>query len=268
MDEIPLDVCRLCIDAWKTSAEIQVLTGSQMMPQAITIQRPSTAVQTTMQPIVQSMAPEPKHKPPTFELPKISTDEMNNEHLKRLHELDAMFINDNIDAEEYVAQRRAIVSQLSNIKRIDVPSDGYTTISLNDDLEISYDPDTDPFKKLLPLVIIERKRLGFDMTSYPRDAKLPPGLSSKKIQSIYNLYDSLNENESVLLQFNGTRLGLLGKKKNRILCVVLETDENMEDYREEINHLVGLFNQAETVEDLIKALPHAWTTQTFSHQLP
>jgi hypothetical protein len=239
-----------------------------MVPQTVTIQRSAASGQPIIQPFMQPMASEvnPEPKAPTFELPKMGTDEINNEHLKRLHELDAMFINDSIDADEYVEQRRTIVNQLSNVKNIDAPSDGYTTINLNDDLEISYDPNTESFKKLLPLVIIERKRLGFDMTSYPKNMKLPEGLNTKNIQSIYKLYESLNENESVLIQFNGTRLGLLGKKKNRILCVVLETDENIEDYRDEINYLMNLFKKARTVEDMIKALPRAWTTQTFSHQ--
>ena len=31
VDEIPLDVCKLCIDAWKTSAEIQTLTGANLL---------------------------------------------------------------------------------------------------------------------------------------------------------------------------------------------------------------------------------------------
>jgi hypothetical protein len=113
-------------------------------------------------------------------------------------------------------------------------------------------------------VIIERKRLGYDTTTYPRDARLPPGLSSRKIQSIYKLYDGLDDDERVLLQFSGTRLGLLGRRKNRLLCVVLGSGEDMDDYKEEIRRLVSIFNRADTLEELVKALPQAWTTQTFS----
>jgi len=253
VDELPLDVCRRCIDAWKIGAEVQALTAPQSAPKAITAQRSAETIQTIAHPL-SPMTQEPE--PLTFELPKPGADEMNSEHLRRLQELDSMFINDRIDADEYVAQRRAIVSQLSSTKKVESP------VNLDDDQEIVYDE----FFEHMPLVIIERKRLGYEVTSYP-EGVVPRGLDRKKAQSIYSLYDSLKGKEGVLIQFNGTRLGLLGKKKNRLLCALLQEEEGIHDRREEIDHIVRLFNEADS-EDLIKTLTSTEITQTFSHKLP
>lgn len=261
MDEIPLDVCRLCIDAWKTSAEIQALTGSQVTPQTIMVQRSAPLAQQLVVP----GAPEPEPVPPKIELPRISDEDLDTESHARLRELDSKFINDKIDADEYVKQRRAIVGQLSNVKKVDAPSDGFTTIDLNDDLDISSEPEPEPYKRLLPLVVIERKNAGFSMRSYPSDAELLGTLTDDKIKSIYSLYESMDEGK-ILVQFDGTRLGLLGKNKNRLLCIVLEADEKLEDYEREIRYLTELFQDTDDLGDLVKALQRAMgSTKTFSH---
>ena len=261
MDEIPLDVCRLCIDAWKTSAEIQALTGSQVAPQAIMVQRSAPLAQQLVMP----GAPESQPVPPKIELPKISDEDMDTESHARLRELDSKIINDKIDADEYVRQRRAIVGQLSNVKKVNAPSDGFTTIDLNDDLDTSLEPEPEPHKKLLPLVIIERKNTGFRLLRYPLDTDLPDALTDDKIKSIYNLYESLDEGK-ILVQFDRTKLGLLGKKKNRVLCTVMEADEKLEDYEREIRYMTELFQETDDLEDLVKALQRAMgSTKTFSH---
>jgi len=264
VDEIPLDVCRLCIDAWKTSAEIQALSGPQVAPQTIMVRGSAPLAQQLVMPD----APEPEPTPPKIELPRMSDEDMDTESYTRLRELDSKFINDKIDADEYVSQRRAIVDQLSNVKKVDAPSDGYTTIDLNDDLDISLEPETEPYKKPLPLVVIERKNTGFNVLRYPSDTDLPGTLTDDKIKSIYNLYESLDEGK-ILVQFDGTKLGFLSKKKNRLLCTVLEADEKLEDYDREIRYLTELFQETDDPEDLVKALPKAMgSTKTFSHLRP
>lgn len=259
VDEIPLDVCRLCIDAWKTSAEIQALTGSQVAPQTIMVQRQAPLAQQLVMP----GAVESEPVPPKIELPKKS--DKDTESYACLHELDSKFINDKIDADEYVRKRRAIVGQLSNVKKVGAPSDGFTTIDLNDDLEISLEPDSEIYKMLLPLVLIERKKSGFSTLRYPLDTDLPGTLTDNKIKSIYNLYERLDKGK-IVIQFDGTKLGLLGKKNNRLLCIVLEADEKLEEYDREIKHLTELFQETDDLENLVKALQKAMeSTKTFSH---
>ena len=49
----------------------------------------------------------------------------------------------------------------------------------------------------------------------------------------------------------------VGNKNNRILCMVLESDERIEDYTEEISYLTKLLSDTSSVEAFIKALPKA-----------
>lgn len=50
-------------------------------------------------------------------------------------------------------------------------------------------------------------------------------------------------------------LGLLGKKNNRILCMVLKSDEKIEDYPEEIRYLTKPLSETGSFEDSVNALP-------------
>jgi hypothetical protein len=260
VDEIPMDVCRLCIDAWKISAEIQSLTGAQVAPKPITVQTP---VQLATQ-IVEPSMPEAEPKPPILELPGLGSSEIDQESHRQLSELDSRFMNDKIDADEYVRQRRAIVSQLSNVKKVDTPSFGFTTIDLEEDAGMDGEPGKDAYRRILPLILIERKRTGYSLNSYPSNFKLPKALDEKKIRSMYNLYESLGE-DRILVQFEGTRIGLLGKKDNRMLCMVLDAKDRLEDHEEEIRHLNDLFQDTDSLDDLVKALSKAMkSTKTFS----
>jgi len=76
---------------------------------------------------------------------------------------------------------------------------------------------------------------------------------------IYKILFKFNNisNIKILLQFNGTKLGLLGKKNNRILCMVLESNERIEDYVEEIRDLTQLLSETNSVDDFVNALPEA-----------
>ena len=262
VDEIPMDVCRLCIDAWKISAEIQALTGAQTAPKPITVQSP---VQLATQ-LVEPSMPEVEPKPPILELPGLGASEADQESHRQLSELDSRFMNDKIDAEEYVQQRRAIVSQLSNVKKVDTPSFGFTTIDLDEDTGIDEEQGKDAFRRILPLILIERKRTGYTLKSYPSNFKLPKALDDKKIRSIYNLYESLGE-DRILVQFDGTRIGLLDKKNNSMLCMVLDAEDRLEDHEEEIRYLNELFQRTDSFDDIVKSFKAMKSAKTFS-QMP
>ncbi len=271
VDEIPLDVCRLCIDAWKTSAEIQTLTGANILGPTIMIPTGPMALQMIPTAPTPQHAPQPQMQPLTL-MPKGE----GSDSQKILYNLDNDFINDKITADEYVSRRKEIVNQLLVQKDEKNPTmlmkattDGYLTpedsmpagpprdtyrvINLDENPEM-----LQGYKKLLPLLIIERKRGKLGITKYPDDWKPPSSLNRSNLESIYNLYDQLREDEEkLLLQFNGTKLGLLGKKNNRILCMVLEGNDKIEDYTEEINSLTDLLKNTIDFDDFLKALPEA-----------
>ena len=202
-----------------------------------------------------------------------------------LHNLDTQFIDDQISAEEYITMRRSLVDHLATQRSangeqpsflsqattsgmislkpdpdevlLPPPIDEFHVITLDENMGILNGGDH-PHKKVLPLLLIERNKGKFGVNKYPTEWKVPKSLNLNKLESIYDLYEQLRENqEKILLQFKGTKLGLLGKKNNRILCMVLESDERIEDYTEEISYLTKLLSDTGSVEDFINALPKA-----------
>ncbi|MBD3172794.1 hypothetical protein GF326_10010 [Candidatus Bathyarchaeota archaeon] len=274
MDEIPLDVCKLCIDAWKTSAEIQSLTGTDMLTPTIMTQSGPQSLQ-----IMQSRSPrkperpsrEPRSEPITF-TPSIDEETEVQETQELLSKLDNDFILDKITAEEYVQRRREIVTQLT--EQIDTKKPSLLAKATQDGFLSPEDsfpagPPEDKFEvtnlenkliqqsdeKTLPLILLERKLGKINVTKYPRNWKLPEGYNSKNLDSIYDLYEDLRENqEKILIRFNGTKIAVLGKKKNKILCMVLEKDSKIEDYRTQINKLLDKLETRRDYEELIKSL--------------
>ena len=295
VDEIPLDVCRLCVDAWKTSAEIQTLTGANLLgptmlvpigmpaqPQYV----PTAPMQPQMAPQLLQTAPHSAPPQPFTLVPDIpDTVEPAKEAYEMLHRLDNQFINDQISADDYVSMRRSLVDHLSDMRKADGEEDslltkaksaGYITpdpdevtlplaatedfkvIDLGNNLEL-LNGYGKRFKRVLPLLLIERNKKGkIGVVKHPTEWKIPKSLNRSNLESIYELYDQLREDqEKILLQFNGTKLGLLGKKNNRILCMVLDSEESVEDYTDEINYLTELLSSTNTVDDFVNALQKA-----------
>lgn len=103
MDKIPVDVCRLCIDAWKTSAEIQKLTGANIFGQTIIVPTRPEALQ---------MIPSALKNEPITPVPIIQGKIITNTTQELFNELDNNFINDQISTDEYIKKRRQLVNQL------------------------------------------------------------------------------------------------------------------------------------------------------------
>ena len=110
----------------------------------------------------------------------------------------------------------------------------------------------------MSLDLIERKNGKMGVIRYPEDWTPPKNLNRTNLESIYDLYDELRESqEKILLQFNGTKLGILGKKNNKLLCMVLEDNEKLEDYKDQIDRITDLLKSKNDFTDFINALPEA-----------
>lgn len=265
VNEIPLDVCRLCIEAWKTSAEIQSLTGVQVVPEAVTTQRAGQAYQ-QVTPIT-SPKPQARQEPPIIELTAPDQALGDMETYQSLRELDAMFINDGLDAEDYIKRRRELVSQLSTVKSVNLPQEALDLIDLEDELG-AYPNEGEVSKKAHPLLLIEQRKVGFKVTKIPGDFQLPPALTDANLRSILSLYRNLDRVEKrMLVQFNGTKLGIIGRKGNKILCVVLEADEDLGDCEEDVEHLTELLSETEDFDLQIALSEAVEKVKSFSRQL-
>jgi hypothetical protein len=279
VEEIPLDVCRLCIEAWKTSAEIQSLTGANVVGPTLMIpvgQQPIPVMPgiPASQPVSSPSAPAPVSEPFTFAPSSLGVNDTSDETQEILHNLDVAFINDRISADEYVEQRRNIVNQIATQKDTSKPtllakatqdgyldpedsmpagppSDYFKVIDLNNERDLLR-----KYKKPLPLMLIERRDGRIGITKFLEDWVVPKSINRTNIESVYDLYDELRENqEKIILQFNGTKLGILGKKNNKILCFVLENDQKIEDYSEELVRISELLETSNDFDDLRKSLP-------------
>jgi len=178
------------------------------------------------------------------------------ETYQSLHELDAMFINDGIDAEDYIKRRRELVSRLSTAKSVNLPQEALDLINLEEDLD-AYPGEEGVSKKVHPLLLIEQRKVGVKVTKMPGDLKLPPTLTDSNLRSIMGLYRNRDRGEKrMLVQFNGTKLGVLGGERNKILCAVLEADDDLSDYEEDIESLTELLSETEDF-DMLKALSEA-----------
>lgn len=281
VEEIPLDVCRLCIEAWKTSAEIQNLTGANVVGPTLMVpvgQQPIPVMpgMPVSQPVSSPApsAPAPVSEPFTFAPRSLGVNDTSDETQEILHNLDVAFINDRISADEYVEQRRNIVNQIATKKDTKKPTllakatqDGYLdpedsmpagppddyfkVVDLNNERDLFR-----KYKKPLPLMLIERREGRIGITKFLEDWVVPKSINRTNIESVYDLYDELRENqEKIILQFNGTKLGILGKKNNKVLCFVLENDQKVEDYSEELVHISELLETSNDFDDLRKSLP-------------
>jgi len=282
VDEIPLDVCKLCLDAWKTSAEIQGLTGANVLGPTLMVpvgQQPIPVMPgiPTSQPTTPSepSVNTPPSQPLTLMPSGLGNGGTQDETQEILHNLDVDFINDRITAEEYVERRRTIVNQLATEKDTVKPTllakatqDGY----LDPEDSMPAGPPDDYFKMLdldmerdlrgyhnpLPLILIEKRMGKIGITKYPEDWSVPKSINRSNLESVYDLYDELRENqEKIILQFNGTKLGLLGKRNNKILCFVLNGDEKIENYHEELAKVSDLLETSNDFDDFMKSLPEA-----------
>jgi len=95
-DEVPLEVCRLCLEAWKAESEL------------ITVKRPRRAAETHKPAPVEERAVEEKPVARSLSLSKTMNEE--------LRELDKLFTEGKIGVEEYVERRKGIVNSAASPK--------------------------------------------------------------------------------------------------------------------------------------------------------
>ena len=137
------------------------------------------------------------------------------------------------------------MSRLSKAKRVDLPQGARDLVDPDGYLDASPGED-EASSKLRPLLLIEQRKVGIKVTRIPGDFELPSSLTDANLRSILVLYGKLDRAEKrMLVKFNGTKLGIIGRKGNKLLCVILEEDEDLDDYEEDLERLTELFSETE-----------------------
>ena len=192
--EIPLQTCQVCVEAWKTEASLRLGASG-----------------------------EPVHAVSVANAGSIAEDQ---ETLKRLGELDNLFIDDNLDPEEYVRLRKSQTDRIANGSR--------PRISL-DELEVEA-----PEPREIRLALIVKSFMGNKVHTYPECWRLPAEINDGVVDRLLKLATDRGDEE--------TRVGLAGYKvavvrhaKGKLLIMVMDGDEEFQAYEPEMRRVSQLF---------------------------
>ncbi|HDJ22093.1 MAG TPA: hypothetical protein ENF19_02700 [Candidatus Bathyarchaeota archaeon] len=262
VDEIPLDVCQLCIEAWKTSADIQHLTGANVLAPTLTV--PAGELLQAI-PTAPTATPQPR-QPPTIDLTETITQQADAmaRQVELLKTLDKEFTEDKISPEEYVAKRREIVDQITRASNKPTllnraiehgflsPEDVESGSTRGEWFKTVTLPQQPPQPKQLKLLLLKQKNKKITVRKHPKEFSLPPTVTSETLKALYQLHDKLgSEEEQILVNLKEAKLGLLKRSQDTILGFLLGQDEKPEDYMAEINQLL---DTVEKENDLLTAL--------------
>jgi len=282
VDEVPLDVCRLCVEAWKTSAEIHKITGANVLGPTIMVpagQQPLPAIVTppgtpSLESPVQTpltFAPKIDKEPPLTFTPNINEENRLKENKELLAKLDNDFIMDRISAEEYVERRRELVNQIV-AQKADKPSllskaiqEGYLTIedALPTGPPENYfkvtvldDEPIDDEYPGLPVILMEKREDGkIELTKINEEWSIPAHLNEENLQKIYALYEEEEDiTEKLLVELRGLKIGIIGRYNSKLIGIVLREKDTIEDHQEEINKLIEILEIKNNIDDFVKTV--------------
>jgi hypothetical protein len=214
-DNIPLDVCQLCIEAWRidrelTAREAQFTNINQVQASRL------PQIQTSAQPTVQAQARTP------------DVDE-------KLKHLDQLFLEDSIDPQEYVKRRTDILNG--------APSDAPVQ-------EPNHASQIDAMMHSIRVMTVEKKLGKYKVDKLPGDWEQPEFMGNKFYAGIFNLMESLPRTQKVTLQIQSTKVAVLSYNDTRMVLLVLDESESVETMRNEILRISPSFD----VEEIDEAL--------------
>jgi hypothetical protein len=178
-DQISMDFCMVCIDAWKASGGAQ--SGAQ------------------------------------------STDKSK----EKLAQIDRLFQNGGLEPEDYIRLRKSLMG--------DQPAT---------------EVEAKPSGKGFHLLLVERKMFSKQVRTFPGGWKLPPTMTGKLVESLYQMCDSAEKPTGVRLEVGETKMACLAREGGRLAVMV--TDDDFAAYQELMTSVgVGLVD-SEDWEDLLR----------------
>jgi hypothetical protein len=217
LDEIPLEVCKLCLDAWKMSR------GN------ITVKTPVKRVEAEAPKAVRVEPPTPEASEPSIPA-RIRCS---------LSELDRLFIEDRIDVEEYIQKRKQILNSANQ------SSTSFS--SIEERLESLGNVEAQNV-----VFIVEAGKV---KAKYPEDAALPEDLDGKALKAIHELFENLLEHMSdVRLSFRGRSILGLDLKGRRLALLLTGGKAEREDLAEVVREAQTLLREHENWEEILPLL--------------
>ena len=223
-DEVPLDVCRLCLEAWRTNSQNITVRPS--------VKRLKPAVETSEAPrTVQA-------KPSTF---RVEEPHAPVQSQLSLSELDKLFWEGKIEMGQDLQRRKEIVNSLSR--------EGSPFSSLEEALGRL--EAKGPIAESA-VFVVEGGRV---RAKHPEGILLPEGLDGEPLKALQELYACLNErNVDAHLEVGWKRIACLGCRGKRIALLVLDSKVKLEDFAEGIREAQTMLREHDNWEEILPLL--------------
>ncbi len=216
-DNIPLDVCQLCVEAWRIDRE---LTARETQYANI------NQVQTSRLPQLQSS------NPPTTQA-QTRTPDID----EKLRNLDQLFLEDSIDPQEYVKRRTSILNGLPADAKVQEPN------------QVT---QVDAIMHSIRVMNIEKKLGKYKADKLPGDWEQPEFMGNKFYAGLFQLMESLPAKQKVTLQIQSTKVAVLSHSETKMVLLVLEESESVEAMRNEILKISPNFD-VEEIDEALRA---------------
>lgn len=217
VDNIPLDVCQLCVEAWRIDRE---LTARETQYNNI------NQVQTNRLPQLQTAA-----QPTYTEQQRIPDVD------DKLRQLDQLFLEDAIDPQEYVRRRTSLLNGTPSEARIQEPNPA---------------SPVDAVMHSIRVMVVEKKLGTYNADKLPGDWDQPEFMGNKFYASLFQLMESLPEKQKVTLQIQSTKVAVLSYNETSMVLLILEEEESVEAMRSEILKISPNFD-VEQIDDALRA---------------
>lgn len=179
-DQISMDFCKVCIDAWKASG------GKNAAPR------------------------EDKSK-------------------EKLAQIDKLFQDGQLEPDDYIRLRKGLMEEK--------PVGG------------SEEP-AKPTRKGFHLLLVEKSLFSKKVHTFPPGWKLPPTITGKLVESLYNMCDSAEKATDVRLEVEETKIACLGRDGGDLALIV--TEDDLADYQQLIASVGASLVDAEDWGELLK----------------
>jgi hypothetical protein len=225
-EQVPLKICELCIDAWKT----QVAMKRQEAARAQQVHAAQGHTQS---------------QPMTFTAPSMGPQ---MDLVEGLREIDALLEEGSITPTEYVDLRKKKIESLRQREE--------TTNGSRIKLEFVDEPVTveiKPAPRQVRVVVVVKTMFGRQVYTSPGDWELPKSIGDKVIKSVFKLAEK-KEASDIKLRAGEYKLACIRHEKDKFALMVLDVDEEFETYEYEMDRVSEVLGSEKLWVDALKKL--------------
>jgi len=212
-DEIPLEICQLCLETWKAMSGRVTVRRSLDRLRAAEVQPVQTVEERPVQAEQRPVKGEEAVQPPAAQPERVDMAEA-------LAELDRLFEEGEIELEEYVRRRKSIVD--SARKKRNSLFNGFERILRR----------TEP--RYVGLVLVEKEMFGVKVkAAAPEGWRQPESLDGEALRAIYNFYASLKEQAGdIRLEHRDFKVASLGFKDGKLALLISDRNREFSEFDE------------------------------------